>query len=65
MRAGDYDRVRILDYLRLCGEFAPQMLWRGWGMYPETAWKMIREFVKAGLVRRIARSRYETVAKIA
>lgn len=61
MRLGDYDHSRILAFLRMCGEFAPQTLWRNFGMSHDHAGRMIRQFVKAGRVRKVRSGRYEVV----
>lgn len=61
MRLGDFDHVRILAFLRMCGEFAPQTLWRNFGMSQGCAGRMIRQFVKAGQVRRLQAGRYEVI----
>ena len=61
MKAGDYDRVRILDYLRMFKQFSPRTLWQHWLIRRDVASRMIAQFVKAGLVRKVGRGRYEVV----
>lgn len=62
MKPGDYDRARILDYLRMCGVFANQTLQNHWHMRSDCASKMIRQFIKAGLVVKVGPGRYEAVS---
>lgn len=64
MRLGDFDPVRILAFLRMCGVFAPQTLWRNFGMSPDHAGRMIRQLVKAGLVRKVRDGRYEVIHEV-